>query len=195
MSSWPCLRARRRRPIKFYGSICSGSTRSRSPRSSRRAVASGSGPRAGGAPRDRRALHARTEGPPGVPGPGSGDPAGADRARPGYRVTDDVPLEGFHRSTSAIRSATGSSWSSRPDPWSCRSSVSGRTGCCLRRSTRATRASTFAPSIDATVKPGERAMVPTGVAVAIPDGHAGLVLPRTGLATTRRASRLRTRRA
>jgi dUTP pyrophosphatase len=36
-----------------------------------------------------------------------------------------------------------------------------------------------------TVKPGERAMVPTGVAVAIPDGHAGLVLPRSGLATKR----------
>jgi dUTP pyrophosphatase len=37
----------------------------------------------------------------------------------------------------------------------------------------------------ATVKPGERAMVPTGVAVAIPDGHAGLVLPRSGLASKR----------
>src|SRR5688500_8073076 len=36
-----------------------------------------------------------------------------------------------------------------------------------------------------TVKPGERAMVPTGVAVAIPDGHAGFVLPRSGLASTR----------
>jgi dUTP pyrophosphatase len=34
-----------------------------------------------------------------------------------------------------------------------------------------------------TVAPGERAMVPTGVAVAIPDGHAGLVLPRSGLAS------------
>lgn len=33
------------------------------------------------------------------------------------------------------------------------------------------------------VKPGERAMVPTGVAVAIPDGYAGLVLPRSGLAS------------
>jgi dUTP pyrophosphatase len=30
--------------------------------------------------------------------------------------------------------------------------------------------------------PGERAAVPTGIAVAIPDGHAGLVLPRSGLA-------------
>jgi dUTP pyrophosphatase len=29
---------------------------------------------------------------------------------------------------------------------------------------------------------GGRAMVPTGVAVAIPDGHAGLVMPRSGLA-------------
>jgi dUTP pyrophosphatase len=37
--------------------------------------------------------------------------------------------------------------------------------------------------VDVTVAPGERAMVPTGVAVAIPDGHAGLVLPRSGLAT------------
>jgi dUTP pyrophosphatase len=38
-------------------------------------------------------------------------------------------------------------------------------------------------AIDTTVKPGERVMVPTGVAVAIPDGHAGLVLPRSGLAS------------
>jgi dUTP pyrophosphatase len=30
--------------------------------------------------------------------------------------------------------------------------------------------------------PGQRASVGTGVAVAIPDGHAGLVLPRSGLA-------------
>jgi dUTP diphosphatase len=39
-------------------------------------------------------------------------------------------------------------------------------------------------AVDATVKPGERAMVPTGVAVVIPEGHAGLVLPRSGLAST-----------
>jgi dUTP pyrophosphatase len=38
-------------------------------------------------------------------------------------------------------------------------------------------------AVDVVVAPGERAMVPTGVAVAIPDGHAGLVLPRSGLAT------------
>ncbi len=30
--------------------------------------------------------------------------------------------------------------------------------------------------------PGERALVGTGLAVAIPDGHAGLVTPRSGLA-------------
>lgn len=30
--------------------------------------------------------------------------------------------------------------------------------------------------------PGERAVVGTGIAVAIPDGHAGLVVPRSGLA-------------
>jgi len=33
-----------------------------------------------------------------------------------------------------------------------------------------------------TLKPGERALVPTGVAVAIPGGHVGLVHPRSGLA-------------
>ncbi|MEZ5099439.1 MAG: dUTP diphosphatase [Thermoleophilia bacterium] len=30
--------------------------------------------------------------------------------------------------------------------------------------------------------PGERAVVPTGIAVAIPEGHAGFVQPRSGLA-------------
>lgn len=30
--------------------------------------------------------------------------------------------------------------------------------------------------------PGERAIVPTGIAVAVPDGHVGFVVPRSGLA-------------
>ena len=34
----------------------------------------------------------------------------------------------------------------------------------------------------ARLEPGERRLVPTGLAVAIPPGHAGLVLPRSGLA-------------
>jgi dUTP pyrophosphatase len=34
----------------------------------------------------------------------------------------------------------------------------------------------------AALAPGQRASVGTGIAVAIPDGHAGLVLPRSGLA-------------
>lgn len=34
----------------------------------------------------------------------------------------------------------------------------------------------------AALGPGERASVGTGIAVAIPEGHAGLVLPRSGLA-------------
>ncbi len=33
------------------------------------------------------------------------------------------------------------------------------------------------------IGPGERVLVGTGIAVAIPDGHAGLVTPRSGLAT------------
>lgn len=32
------------------------------------------------------------------------------------------------------------------------------------------------------LRPGERAVVPTGLAVAIPEGYAGFVLPRSGLA-------------
>jgi dUTP pyrophosphatase len=34
----------------------------------------------------------------------------------------------------------------------------------------------------AVIGPGERASVGTGIALAIPQGHAGLVLPRSGLA-------------
>jgi len=34
----------------------------------------------------------------------------------------------------------------------------------------------------AVIKPGRRASVGTGIAVSIPDGRAGLVLPRSGLA-------------
>ena len=33
---------------------------------------------------------------------------------------------------------------------------------------------------DVGLEPGERAAVPTGLAVAIPEGYAGLVLPRSG---------------
>jgi dUTP pyrophosphatase len=32
------------------------------------------------------------------------------------------------------------------------------------------------------LEPGERAVIPTGIAVAIPEGYAGLVQPRSGLA-------------
>jgi dUTP pyrophosphatase len=38
-------------------------------------------------------------------------------------------------------------------------------------------------AVDVEVGPGERAMVRTGLAVAIPEGFAGLVLPRSGLAS------------
>ena len=38
-------------------------------------------------------------------------------------------------------------------------------------------------AVDIEVGPGERAMVPTGIAVAIPAGYAGLMLPRSGLAS------------
>lgn len=35
---------------------------------------------------------------------------------------------------------------------------------------------------DAVLDPGERAVLPTGIAIALPDGHAAFVHPRSGLA-------------
>jgi dUTP pyrophosphatase len=40
----------------------------------------------------------------------------------------------------------------------------------------------LASRVAVTLQPGERATVPTGIAVAIPRGYAGFVLPRSGLA-------------
>ncbi len=37
-------------------------------------------------------------------------------------------------------------------------------------------------TVDLELAPGERAMVPTGVAIALPDGYAAFVHPRSGLA-------------
>ena len=37
-------------------------------------------------------------------------------------------------------------------------------------------------AIDCTLAPGERTLIPTGLAIAVPEGFAGLVLPRSGLA-------------
>src|SRR3954466_11099754 len=37
-------------------------------------------------------------------------------------------------------------------------------------------------SIDLTLDPGERALVPTGIAMALPEGYVALVHPRSGLA-------------
>ncbi len=37
-------------------------------------------------------------------------------------------------------------------------------------------------TVDVTLAPGERALVPTGIAIALPDGFVALVHPRSGLA-------------
>lgn len=37
-------------------------------------------------------------------------------------------------------------------------------------------------TVDLTLAPGERAMVPTGIAIALPEGYAAFVHPRSGLA-------------
>ena len=36
--------------------------------------------------------------------------------------------------------------------------------------------------IDFTLEPGERALIPTGISIALPDGYAAFVHPRSGLA-------------
>lgn len=40
----------------------------------------------------------------------------------------------------------------------------------------------LATAADVTLAPGERALVPTGIALALPPGYAGFVHPRSGLA-------------
>ena len=45
---------------------------------------------------------------------------------------------------------------------------------------------------DVTLEPFERALISTGIAVAIPDGHAGFVQPRSGLAIKRGLSLVNT---
>ena len=37
-------------------------------------------------------------------------------------------------------------------------------------------------AVDLTLAPGERALVPTGISIALPDGYVALVHPRSGLA-------------
>ena len=37
-------------------------------------------------------------------------------------------------------------------------------------------------ALDITLAPGERALVPTGISIALPDGYVALVHPRSGLA-------------
>lgn len=37
-------------------------------------------------------------------------------------------------------------------------------------------------TVDVSLAPGERCLVPTGIALAVPDGHVALVHPRSGLA-------------
>ena len=63
-----------------------------------------------------------------------------------------------------------------------------RSACCARTPgrpsapARATPASTCAPSRASRSRPASAAWRPTGVAIAVPPGLAGLVLPRSGLA-------------
>ena len=63
-----------------------------------------------------------------------------------------------------------------------RSSASTPTCRCRRTPIPATPGADLLTTVDVTLAPGERAMVPTGVALALPDGYVALVHPRSGLA-------------
>ena len=43
-----------------------------------------------------------------------------------------------------------------------------------------------------TIEPGARALIPTGIALAIPEGYAGFVLPRSGVALRHGVTQLNT---
>lgn len=47
-------------------------------------------------------------------------------------------------------------------------------------------------TVDVTLAPGERCLVPTGVAIALPDGYVALIHPRSGLAARHGLSILNT---
>lgn len=47
-------------------------------------------------------------------------------------------------------------------------------------------------TVDVTLAPGERALVPTGIAIALPEGYVALVHPRSGLAARHGLSILNT---
>lgn len=51
-----------------------------------------------------------------------------------------------------------------------------------RRSTSHAAGADLFASQEAVLAPGERKLIPTGIRVAIPSGHAGLIWPRSGLA-------------
>ncbi len=59
---------------------------------------------------------------------------------------------------------------------------SATTRCCRRRAHSGDAGLDLSACETVTIAPGERATVGTGLAVAIPDDHAGLVVPRSGLA-------------
>ncbi len=40
----------------------------------------------------------------------------------------------------------------------------------------------LASTIDFTLEPGQRALIPTGISIALPDGYVALIHPRSGLA-------------
>jgi dUTP pyrophosphatase len=55
-------------------------------------------------------------------------------------------------------------------------------GCPPRRGSAHAAGADLCAAAEVTLAPGERRLVPTGLRVAIPDGHVGLVWPRSGLA-------------
>ena len=108
--------------------------------------------------------------------------AGRRAGARGHRRGRAHPRAGARRRGAALRALRGRTATRRRRREPAATRASPRAPCRRRAPTTATPATTSTPPSPPRSRPGERASVGTGIAVAIPPGHAGLVLPRSGLA-------------
>ena len=137
-----------------------------------------------GPSRRRGGVPARDEGAPRVPrrGPRAHARPGRDERLQGDRVRAVLRVPPRARAR-PVREPPRADRAGERVTWTCRSARLRPEGELPRAQHPGDAGLDLRAAEGVTVKPGERAMVPTGVAVAIPDGHAGLVLPRSGLAS------------
>lgn len=68
------------------------------------------------------------------------------------------------------------------DPAAAAGDVAARELLTPRRQSSGAAGLDLVAAVDATLQPGDRALVPTGLALALPEGYEGQVRPRSGLA-------------